>query len=389
MAETRVILVSGWRHIVHSFAVANQFLCLELLRRAPGVRLFFRDAPYQSPLWQATTGIFGAEAETALRSIPPPPPELRPDVELRIEFPYDLLRPSRAARTFVFGTAEFLAVSPIYIAGGMTFAEAQSGSGATLLAPSNWSKRGFVRSGAAEEKVVVVPLGFDPAIFGPATAALRKRTREEMGFRPEEFVFLHAGAMTSNKGLRFLLPAFAQLLLVHPNARLVLKGSDALYQSRNHIESQLGELEPRIAQAVLNRLTYLDEQLSFADMARLYQASDCYIAPYVAEGFNLPVLEAAACGAPVICTAGGPTDDFVSDEFALRIKSTLQALDVPGQPEAMGLLPDLRHLVQLMLRMTGDAGFRATARDIGPRWVRERFTWERVTDSLLRVLLPR
>lgn len=389
MAETRDVLVSGWRHVLHSYAVANQFLCLELLRRAPGVRLFFRDAPYQSPHWQATTGIFGAEAETALRSIPPPPPELRPDVELRIEFPYDLLRPSRAARTFVFGTAEFLTVPPGYVAGGIAIAEAQRGSGATLLAPSNWSKRGFVRSGAAQESVVVVPLGFDPAIFRPATGAQREQIRREMGLRPDDFVFLHAGAMTSNKGLRFLFPAFAQLLQVHANARLILKGSDALYQSKNHIESQLGELEPQIAQAVLNRLTYLNEQLSFADMARLYQASDCYISSYVAEGFNMPVLEAAACGVPVICTAGGPTDDFVSDEFALRIKSTLQALDVPGQPDAMGLLPDLRDLVQLMLRMTGDAGFRATARDVGPGWVRERFTWERVTDSLLRILLPR
>ncbi len=274
-----------------------------------------------------------------------------------------------------------------YIAGGRTVAEALRGSGATLLAPSNWSKRGFIRSGAAEEKVVVVPLGFDPAIYRPASAAQRERTRGEMGFRPGEFVFLNAGAMTSNKGLRFLFPAFAQLLQVRPDARLVLKGADAMYPSKDHVEAQLAELEPRVAQAVLGRLTYLNEQLSFADMARLYQASDCYVSPYVAEGFNMPVLEAAACGVPVICTAGGPTDDFVSDEFALRIKSTLQALDVPDLPDAMGLLPDLQHLVQLMLRMVEDAPLRATAHDVGPRWLRERFTWECVTHSLLRVLL--
>src|SRR5258706_3403097 len=286
MAETRDILVSGWRHVLHSFAVANQFLCLELLRRAPGVRLFFQDAPYQSPLWQETRGIFSAETEAALGSIPPPPPDLRPDVELRIEFPYDLLRPSRAARTFVFGTVEFLALPQSYIAGGRTVAEALRGSGATLLAPSNWSKRGFIRTGAAEEKVVGGPPGFDPGVYRPASAAQRERTRGEMGFRPGEFVFLNAGAMTSNKGLRFLCPAFAQLLQVRPDARLVLKGADAMYQSKDHVEAQLAELEPRTAQAVLGRLTYLNEQLSFADMARLYQASDCYVSSYVAEGFN-------------------------------------------------------------------------------------------------------
>src|SRR6185503_9965920 len=112
-----------------------------------------------------------------------------------------------------------------------------------------------------------------------------------------------------------------------------------------------------------------------ADMAGLYQASDCYVSSYVAEGFNMPVLEAAACGVPVICTAGGPTDDFVTEEFACRIKSTLQSLDVAGQPEAKGLFPQLPHLVHLMQRMTDDGGFRAAARDAGPRWLGERFTW--------------
>ena len=98
MAETRDILVSGWRFIVHSYAVANQFQCLELLRRSPGVRLFFEDVPYFDPSWRAATGLFSAESEAALRSIPPPPAGLKPHAELRIAFPYDLLRPPRASR---------------------------------------------------------------------------------------------------------------------------------------------------------------------------------------------------------------------------------------------------------------------------------------------------
>jgi glycosyltransferase involved in cell wall biosynthesis len=155
-----------------------------------------------------------------------------------------------------------------------------------------------------------------------------------------------------------------------------------------HMESQLAELAPGVAQSVLGRLTYLDGQLSFAQMARLYQASDCYVSSYVAEGFNMPVLEAAACGLPVICTANGPTDDFVADAFALRIRSSLQTLGVPDQPAAMGLIPDLPHLLQLMLRMTDDAAFRASAHQAGPAWMAERFTWSKVVDRLLPVLLP-
>ncbi len=55
----------------------------------------------------------------------------------------------------------------------------------------------------------------------------------------------------------------------------------------------------------------------------------------------------------------------------------------------MGLIPDLPHLVELMLRVTDDAAFRALAREAGPKWVMERFTWEKVADRLLQVLLHR
>jgi glycosyltransferase involved in cell wall biosynthesis len=389
MEEPRDILVSGWRFILHSYAVAAQFLCLELQRRAPGIRLFFEDRPYHLPSWRAATGLFGADDEASLRAIPPPPAGLKPDAELRIAYPYDLSRPARAVRTVVFGTAEFLDVPPGYIAGEMPVAEAQQASGVTLLAPSNWSKQGFIRRGVPEQAVAVVPLGFDPAIFRPATRERRMQIRRDLGFLPEDFIFLHAGAMTSNKGLRFLLPAFAELLRVRPHARLVLKGADGLYPSRMHMESQLAEMAPGMAQSVLGRLIYMDGQLSFTDMARLYQASDCYVSSYVAEGFNMPVLEAGACGLPVICTAGGPTDDFVTADFALRIRSSLQTLGVPDQPAAKGLIPELPHLLQLMLRMTDDAAFRASAREAGPKWMAERFTWSKVVDRLLPVLLPR
>jgi glycosyltransferase involved in cell wall biosynthesis len=382
---TRDILVSGWRSIHHSYAVVNQFLCLELLRRAPAVRLYFHDVPYYDPSWQAKTGLFSAEAEQALRSIPPPPADLEADAEFRIAFPYDLLRPSRSVRTAVFGTAEFLHVSPDCIAGSL--AQAQRNSGFPLLTPSTWSKRGLVRSGVDGDSVFVVPHGFDPEIFRPATPAQREQFRREMGFAADDCVFLSVGAMTASKGLQFLLPAFARLLEIRPQSRLVLKGVDGLYLSSRYLEDQIGHLDPGVAAAIRSRLSYLGEDLSFEKMARLYQASDCYVSPYVAEGFNMPVMEAAACGLPVICTAGGSTDDFVTEDFALQISSTLEPWPVHNIPNAVGLVPDLEHLVHLMLCVTDDLEFRESARIAAPKHLGERFTWAKIVDRLLPILI--
>jgi glycosyltransferase involved in cell wall biosynthesis len=379
--------VSGWRFIPHSFAVASQFVCLELLRRGSGLRLFFEDMPYHNPAWQPMTVIFEAGDDAALRSIPPPPADLRADAELRFGFPFDLLRPGRAARTTVFGTAEYLCVPRANVAGSTPVGEAQRRNDFTILAPSNWAKEGFVRSGVAAERVAVLPLGFDPEVFRPATPEQRAAIRSELGFAPDDFVFYHAGAMTYNKGLRILLPAFARLVRERPNVRLLLKGIDALYDSQQQFERQFGKLEPQLAQAAISGLRYSGEQLSFAGMARLYQAADCYVSPYLAEGFNLPVLEAAACGLPVICTRGGATDDFVSEDFALKISSKLRPVVIEGAPEAMGLLPDPENLLHLMRRATDDAEFRRSARDAGPKYVGARYTWAKMADRLLPFVL--
>lgn len=383
------LLVSGWRFVPHSHAVVSQFECLELLRRAPPPRLYFEDTPYINPEWRPMTGLFDEAEEAALAALGPAPAGAALDGELRFGAPYDFLRPSRARRTTVFGTAEFLTVQSGYLPGGIGLREAQQRHGIAILTCSNWSREGFIRGGAPAESVSVLPLGFDPAVFRPADEGRRAEIRADLGWGGDDFVFLHVGAMTANKGLKLLLQAFAALLEKRPRARLLLKGMDGLYASNRLIDEQVHALAPQAAQAVASRLSYVGQGLAFADMARLYQSADCYVSPYIAEGFNMPVLEAAACGLPVICTAGGPTDDFVTDDFALRIASKLRPVPLAGLPDAMGLLPDREHLLQLMTRAMDDDAYRAAARRAGPAYVGERYTWRKVVDRLLPMVTGR
>src|SRR2546428_731861 len=73
-------------------------------------------------------------------------------------------------------------------------------------------------------------------------------------------------------------------------------------------------------------ILYLSDTLSPDELPGLYTACDCLVHPYRGEGFGLPVLEAMACGLPVIVTGGGATDDFVTDEFAYRLSALRQSL---------------------------------------------------------------
>lgn len=383
------ILISGWRGLPHSYAMVNQFQCLELLRRED-VRLYFEDRPFADPAWQRATGLFSAEHERALTNIPHLRSGVVTDVEFRIAFPYDLVTPPRARRTFVFGTSEYQFVSPDYISERVTLADAHAlhDGAMTIITPSNWSRDGFVLSGADPARVVVVPHGVDTSLYHPPSDEQRSRSRARHNFSDDEFVFINVGAMSGNKNIAMILRAFASVLREHPSAKLFLKGIDAVFPSKKlFMTTALQTLAGDDAALVLPRVVYVGGSLKDVEMGEVYHAADCYVSPYIAEGFNLPVLEAAATGMPIICTAGGPTDDFTTDEFAWRIKSDHVSNLVNGTV-ASSLLPDEDHLRDLMLRAISDVDFRKQAREAGPKFVGENFTWRHVVDRLLAIFFP-
>jgi glycosyltransferase involved in cell wall biosynthesis len=241
---------------------------------------------------------------------------------------------------------------------------------------------GFINSGADESNVSVVHCGVDTDSFKPASPEDRAALRQQFGWEGR-FVCLNISAMTPNKGVDLAMQAVAALIELHPELQLVLKGSDALYTSAQLAQSNLASLPQDSALKLESRIQYTGSTLSQQSMISLYQAADVYLSPYRAEGFNLPVLEAAACGLPVICTDGGPTDEFVSNDFALRVKARIVSFDTGLKR----LEPELDDLVRQLGRMITDATVRERARLAGPEWVRSRFTWRHSVDKLMTVML--
>jgi len=191
--------------------------------------------------------------------------------------------------------------------------------------------------------------------------------------------------MSVTKNLGLLLEAFAIVCERHPEARLVLKGLDALYPSQKLLMENVRGLTEAQRKAIQLRISYQGSALPLAAIADLYNMADAYVTPYAAEGFNLPALEAAATGLPVICTRGGATDDFVSDDFALRVDAGMIPWMDDGFP-GWKLDPDKDDLIEAMVRAIEDEAFRKKARTAGPALVAERFTWKHAVDRLLNVL---
>jgi len=350
------------------------------MRKKKNLQLCFKEVARYDKNWATLTGLLSDDDSAWLNSLK----ECDPagcDLVYRISTPFNFKEIK--TKTAIFITSEFKVLLPQQYNTLDDFRACINQPQVKIVTPSNWSAEGFYRQGCGTDQVLVVPHGVDTTVFGRSEAS-RLQTRTNLGL--DGFVFLHIGAMTECKGVDLLLQAFATVAAQRPDARLILKGNDGLYPSNEFLKKALSGLPVEAQTMVLDRLSYIGNSLSMADMARIYQSADAYLSPYKAEGFNMPVLEAMACGLPVICTRGGATDDFVDDDCALRIDSRLITV---GKDDYTGdmLLPDLDHLIQLMYKVMDDADWRCRAAEAGIERVHRSYTWDAVTDLLLEKLL--
>ena len=377
--NSKRLLIEGWRSISHSYAVVNQWQILALRKRGD-VELHVNDVEYYHPEWSVLNGLFRAEDEAYLSGLKGCRTS-DSDVVFRIAFPFDFT-PLPDKKLAVFGTSEYKCIPANYFKSYADFTSSINAPEVKIVTPSRWSAEGFYRRGCQPHQVTVIPHGVDMNTFHPA-AETRLNIRKQMGI--EGFVFMNVGSMTYNKGMDLLLKAFAVVVAKRPEARLLLKGADGLYASNSMFKQYLEDLPVRDRVTVLEHCIYHGELLSMTDMAALYQIADAYVSPYRAEGFNIPVLEAAACGVPVLCTGGGATDDFVADGFARKIDSTLTRMVLQGEDGEM-LEPDLDHLIHLMIEAMDDEEWRIGAARAAAGHISKKFTWDAVADRLVATL---
>jgi glycosyltransferase involved in cell wall biosynthesis len=379
------LIVEGWRFLPHSYAIVNQWQLLALSRR-PGLDLKIVDLPLPAKRWKQQTGLFDPPAEECLQNLQIATAQDHADVTLRLAFPFDFSR-SRSPLTAVFGTCEHQIVRKDQLPNMEAYERLQRHPPAKeikAVTPSTWSAEGFYNAGFRPEQVIVVPHGVDVETFRPMPE-LRPQIRKKIGIPDDSFVFLSVGAMTGNKGIDLLFRGFAEVSRTYPNAFLLLKGIDPLYKSSAFLSENMKVLSPADRERVEARMIYFGGSFRLKKMAQLYQAADAYVSPYRAEGFNLPVLEAAASGIPLICTGGGATDDFVTEVFARKIESKKVSGRYDGQ-EVFRLEPNLEHLIALMGSAIEEHSWRVTASTAGPAHVRANLTWDHVVDMLLRKL---
>jgi glycosyltransferase involved in cell wall biosynthesis len=239
-----------------------------------------------------------------------------------------------------------------------------------LWVPSEYVRAMYVDSGVEPERVHVIANGVDLEAFSPQ---LDDRRSQDGPIR-----FLYVGGITHRKGVDLLLGAWDEAFAGREDVLLVLKAAMAggAYGGPNE------SLRQRAAEPRLPRIELIEDDLDTEGLASLYRSCDAFVLPYRGEGFAMPVLEAMACGLPVIVTAGGPTDEFCPEEAGWRIRSSRRDMS----PELLGELvpdatpwmlePDPAHLAELLREAASAGAEERHARGRAGRVAAEHYSWE-------------
>jgi alpha-1,6-mannosyltransferase len=213
-----------------------------------------------------------------------------------------------------------------------------------VLAPSRYVAARLREIGL--DRVVHQPLGVDAAVFHPGRRdpALRR----SLGLSERTRLLIFAGRFAHEKNLPVLLAAFRRL---GPRYHLLLVGGGMELHRQSNV-------------------TVLEFQTKEAELARLIASCDALVHAGAQETFGLVVLEAMACGLPVVGVAAGGVGELVGEQHGVLVRPGSAAALAEGLEAVYALNPE---------------ALGARARDT----VERRYSWDCVMQSLLALYRQR
>lgn len=157
------------------------------------------------------------------------------------------------------------------------------------------------RAGISENKVTVTPLGYDSDHF------FLSESFQRLHHRP---YLLSVGQHYPHKNHRRLIHAFNLASRRFPEIDLLLLGKPHPFETR--------QLHKLVAELGLSHRVIFKSYVPYADLPNWYRGALALVYPSLWEGFGLPILEAMACGCPVITSYGSGTQE-VSGNAAMLI----------------------------------------------------------------------
>ena len=198
--------------------------------------------------------------------------------------------------------------------------------------------------------VKVIPNGVDTSFFQPPTTAQPK----------QPFTFLFVGRFQHQKNLFFLLDACVRLQeKMADSFRLVMVGNGPLFS----------ELQQQVKQLALTDIVTLHNWADKQPLLRHYQNAGCLINPSLYEGMPNTVLEAMACGLPVIASNVAGNNSLVQHE----------------QTGLLFELTDIEALLDAMYQVSSNTALASKMGRNARSLVEQQYSWEQVAHQYVNL----
>ena len=205
----------------------------------------------------------------------------------------------------------------------------------------------------------VIYNGVDPQVFSPRNEGSRAATKYRLQGKQ---VILSVARFEEQKGLDYLLHAFAKVKKIHRRAVLVLLGRGS---KEMHLRSEARRL------GISGSVVFVTGRLPEKELAQVYAACDVFVLPSVWEPFGMALIEAMASGKPVIGSRVGGIPEIVTKESGLLFEPR-NAVDLEGK----------------ILQLLGDSRLRKRLGLAARRRAEKVFTWDNAAKGYLKMYAP-
>jgi len=222
-----------------------------------------------------------------------------------------------------------------------------------LIALTSAEAKQYQTMGVSEDRIIIVPNGINLSEF--ENLPQRGEFRRKYGLNHNLKIILYLARINRIKGPDLLVKSFAELSKEMADVKLVITGPDDGY---------LPILRKLLKELGSEEKVLFTGPLYGRDKLEAYADADVYVLPSRYETFPVGVLEACACGVPVIVTDRCGIADIIDGEAGLVVPY------------------DEEHLQRALIRILGDDKIRLQFGERGKLLVREKFNWGKIAEQV-------
>lgn len=183
------------------------------------------------------------------------------------------------------------------------------------IAVSEYTRESLQSVGVPDGKISLIYHG-DSKLESPALS--NEEVRGQLGFQPEDFIFLTFGRTGVTKGIEYLVEAIPEVTRQIPHARFVMVLSDYDTRIWNRVQKSVSGFPEPVCKLVL--------PLSREMLASYVSAADCVVIPSLSEGFGFSAREACNANKVVVVTSAGSLPEVLSGKYVLVEPGSAKAI---------------------------------------------------------------